>query len=168
MDHPANWETFRTDNATEEQIAEMLEDLADGPSELVTLFNAGLPAAPGHNPNMNVNVLPIPEGMTLDEYLDASLLGLTQSLPSYELVDDDRATTASGDDSAIVTGSYAVADISGIPGSTGRYWMVQVLVASGTSGWTVTCGSVQHSQADAETHLETCDTVARSFELLGN
>jgi hypothetical protein len=159
LSFPNDWEVFALDEATVADLFDSLEDSVPAVASAAIVFQAGLPTSIGFDPNVTVVVGVLPVDMTLDEYVEAGLVGFEQAFASYESTERVK-TVVAGREVALVHGSYDVSDLDP-NNNTERFWMIQLVAIDGRTGLTVSCGDVSSVEPD----LEVCDAIVRTFEL---
>jgi hypothetical protein len=159
LSYPNDWEVFTLDEAAAADLFDSLEDAVPEVANAAIVFQAGLPTSIGFDPNVTVVVEVLPVELTVDEYVEASQVGLKQAFASYESTERVK-TVVAGREVVLVPGSYDISEVDP-NNNTERFWMIQLHAIDGRTGWGVTCGDASAVEPD----LEVCDAIVRTFEL---
>ena len=159
ISYPSDWEPALSLIADiEKEVKEVINDIKSGlPLEKVTvIFLAGQPMAGGiYNPNVNIAVEPILEGVsTLDQMVEAEVRGAKTIIQDYREYSRVK-TTINGREATIL-------DYEGtLPGIAKRR-MLQMMTLVGETIWVVSCSSTYEDFATWEKDFH---TIVRSLQI---
>jgi hypothetical protein len=158
ISYPSDWEMALSSFADlEEKAKETISNLKSGlPIESANaIFLAGRRTATGYEPNLNIIVEPVPEGVsTYDQMVDVRVEGAKNAVQDYREFSRVKITV-DGREATII-------DSEGTPEGQGKLHFLQMYMLVDKTTWVITCTALSEDFTNWENDFH---TIVRSLRI---